>query len=548
MATTARSAVDQDYLDSLIPAIHTSPLYYRLFSCPKQLFSSTYITRNASKFLNTEWVDIALLRDYLEQSSQNSASNASATRFSGDDQQYLDALSNRQLRDFREYLFSAAFIQQNANKFLDHDWVDIALLKDYSTQTSPNPASSAPATRSITVPDAVHVKIEAQPLFAVKVEPPEIIEISSDSEPDADDDGDSDLEVIEALQHASRSSSTIPPSGVSLIDTSLNRAHQRSKILINFLTLIVSLIPLERHRVRKVAEEDCDDSDLVESDTVWQDKGTSLVRLGEFLPTQKTTVERMEYRDGPASIYPIHRVRTGIVVDLSDPKYWFRDPKTKELSNSISSVQDNDSWDWGGGGARASAKVTFAPGEEPIDCRRIGYKCKGVPACDQLDPALRTVKRFELGPSSRNAVIAAQQETRRHEGNTPEERAALFMKVVRNTKCLAVDAKGNKCRGGPILRPRRNSTSRGHQLFVGCSGWTPKFDTNHRYLPIRDDVDENLLANAFAALPLTDDRSKDTPPCSGIIHPHIGLKKKSCPHAHIRGSQKSRKERFRIRF
>ncbi|KAJ6479753.1 hypothetical protein C8R45DRAFT_906174, partial [Mycena sanguinolenta] len=72
------------------------------------------------------------------------------------------------------------------------------------------------------------------------------------------------------------------------------------------------------------------------------------------------------------------------------------------------------------------------------------------------------------------------------------------------------------------------STSRGHQLFVGCSGWTPKFDTNYRYLPIRDDVDENLLANAFDALPLTDDRSKDTPPCSGIIHPHIGLKKKRC--------------------
>ncbi|KAJ6451197.1 hypothetical protein C8R45DRAFT_1083775 [Mycena sanguinolenta] len=79
--------------------------------------------------------------------------------------------------DCKKSLFSAAFIQQNANKFLDHDWVDIGLLKDYYTQTSLNPASSAPATRSITVPDAVHVKIEARPLFAVKVEPHEIIEI-----------------------------------------------------------------------------------------------------------------------------------------------------------------------------------------------------------------------------------------------------------------------------------------------------------------------------------------------------------------------------------
>ncbi|KAJ6474955.1 hypothetical protein C8R45DRAFT_935488 [Mycena sanguinolenta] len=272
MATTTRSTVDQDFLDSLSDR--------KLIEFRQYLFSSTYITHNASKFLDTEWVDIALLRDYLEQSSQHSASDASATRFSADNQQYLDALSNRQL-------FSAAFIRQNANKFLDHDWVDIDLLKDYSTQKSPNPASSASTMRSTTVPDAVHVKIEAQPLFAVKVEPHKIIEISSDSEPDAEDGGDSDLEVIEALQHTSRSSSTIPPS----------------------------------------------DPDQFQADTDCEpDPGGKASRLkGEFRPTQKTTVERMEYRDGPASIYPIHRVRTGIVVDLSDPKYWFRDPKTKAL-------------------------------------------------------------------------------------------------------------------------------------------------------------------------------------------------------------------------
>lgn len=40
----------------------------------------------------------------------------------------------------------------------------------------------------------------------------EVFELLSDSEPEADD-GDSDLEVMEALQRTSRSSSTIPLPG-----------------------------------------------------------------------------------------------------------------------------------------------------------------------------------------------------------------------------------------------------------------------------------------------------------------------------------------------
>lgn len=97
----------------------------------------------------------------------------------------------------------------------------------------------------------------------------------------------------------------------------------------------------------------------------------------------------------------------------------------KSSVSSLNLCQDNDSWDWGGGGARAGAKVTFAPGEMPIDCRRIRSDCKGAYACDQLDPALRKVVRFELDSGPRDVIIAAQQETRRREGNTAEERVVL---------------------------------------------------------------------------------------------------------------------------
>ncbi|KAJ7217545.1 hypothetical protein C8J57DRAFT_1254971 [Mycena rebaudengoi] len=69
----------------------------------------------------------------------------------------------------------------------------------------------------------------------------------------------------------------------------------------------------------------------LESDTMWQDDGTSRVRIRKLRPTQKVSVERMEYCEGPACIYPIHCIRTGIVVDLSDEKYHLRNPVSNEL-------------------------------------------------------------------------------------------------------------------------------------------------------------------------------------------------------------------------
>lgn len=67
----------------------------------------------------------------------------------------------------------------------------------------------------------------------------------------------------------------------------------------------------------------------------------------------------------------------------------------------------------------------FAPGETPIKCRRIRTPCRGAFACESIDPALLDVVRYELDPSSRDAVLAAQAETRRNEGTTPEQHAAM---------------------------------------------------------------------------------------------------------------------------
>ncbi|KAJ7730603.1 hypothetical protein DFH07DRAFT_969111 [Mycena maculata] len=459
------------------------------------------------------------------------------------DQEYLDSLSTRQLMDFRNYLFSPTYIALNAAKVLDHGWVDICELRTYLQHTAQSSPFDVSTTRLSALTAPVRVKIEATPLTvapgsaavvmeaqAISVPAPadikmcalnedgqEVFELLSDSEPDADGP-DLDLEVIDALQRMSRSSSAIPLTDATDDNEAVTPGSSNRADADHFTNIDSDSGEPAASSGAAVLSDD-DTSDLDESDTVWEDDGTSLVRTGKFRVTQKLTIECIEYRVGPAVIYPIHRIPTAIVVDLTDGIYRLRDPVNKELYtlNTIIMNTDNDSWDWLGG-ARAGAKVTFAPREDAIECQRIRYRCKGAYACSELDTALRNVIRFELDPGPRNAIIAAQQETRRREGNTQEERVAIFMALVRRATCPAVDSQGSGCRGGPVLKPKTRGSSRGHQYFVGCSGWTPKFKDDHRYHHIPDYVDENLLANALAGLPLSDDPNKDTLACSAHAH------------------------------
>ncbi|KAJ6616934.1 hypothetical protein B0H10DRAFT_2387657 [Mycena sp. CBHHK59/15] len=124
------------------------------------------------------------------------------------------------------------YIAANAAKFLDHEWVDMAALREFLQQQAQNSTTGASTTRASTITDTIRIKIEATPSSAVKAEPQiacvppasaeikmrtlndggrEIFELLSDSEPETDQpECKSDLEVIEALQRDSRSSSVIP--------------------------------------------------------------------------------------------------------------------------------------------------------------------------------------------------------------------------------------------------------------------------------------------------------------------------------------------------
>ncbi|KAJ7670029.1 hypothetical protein DFH06DRAFT_1321054 [Mycena polygramma] len=474
------------------------------------------------------------------------------------DKEYLDSLSARQLMDFRNYLFNPTYIAQNAAKFLDHEWVDIGELRKYLHHT----VAIAPPTR---------VKLEAmapfvtpEPAGAVKTEPDgstvpqavpeiklralnengqEVFELlsDSDSEPDA---ADSDVEVIATLQPNSRSSSVAP-----LTDPDPFTDDDEAATSLSSKTPDGDYHSDDDFDANQPSEgpKDDDTSDLEESDTVWQDDCTSFVRIGKFRVNQRLNVERVEYRMGPAVIYPILRTPTAIVVNLVNTTY--RDPSTHQLYslNTIIMNADNDSWEWLGG-SRKTVKIIFEHGKKVIDCNRIRYRCKVSNASNWIllstlqDPRKPPVPRRNPVRMARNRLYIevtamratpSSQRSKRPDVERETHKKSGFLTHIRGTKCLAIDSLGNKCRGGPVLKAKREGSSRGQQYFVGCSDWTPKFRQNHRFHNIPDNVDENLLANALAGRPLSDDRTKDTPPCSGIVHPHTGLRKKTCPHAHI---------------
>ncbi|KAJ6624569.1 hypothetical protein B0H10DRAFT_2186634 [Mycena sp. CBHHK59/15] len=460
------------------------------------------------------------------------------------EQEFLEGLTGRQVKEFRNFMYTGEFIALNAARFLDHEWIDIPTVKTFlsrhesgasdpsSTRSSvlPDPAPS-PLVKTEPVHDArvIVVKSEPQlvhlpglPAAPVKIQAlyeggREVLEILSDSEtePEPDPD-DSDIEEVsgELTRQASRSSSIIPPPDVDTVEDKMSSSSDSD----------VERLP-------------------VQSDTLWQDPITSYVRVGNFNITKKVKVSRIEYISELASVYPVFLEPTAIVVDLSHPKFDLEHPQTKRLYavDHLIRNSDNDGWENTGSGTGSSKPwVSFVPGEPRIQCRRTRGVCRGACACQYVDPTLLNVVRYELDPTSRQAVLSAQADTRRTDGTTPEQNAAIFKKIVSDSKCMAIDANGNKCKGGPILKAKPGGQSRGHQYFVACSGWRPNFKENHRTPQIPDHVDEDLLAKAFAGQLLSADDDKNTAPCSRLVHTTTGLKQQWCPHAHIIDGKEAR--------
>ncbi|KAJ7456176.1 hypothetical protein FB451DRAFT_1564753 [Mycena latifolia] len=447
------------------------------------------------------------------------------------DEKLIDSLPMGVITAFRSSIYLPTYVASNAHLFITNDWIDAEQLRQFLKRV-PDPDRDAPPPES--PPARVKLEDDASATrFSVSedtitpVDYPsvitrilkegnrEVFEILSDSDSeDSEENGlrskrgghDSGQEISDP-----RESSPLPPSDIP----------SETSYLTDFDGYSSS-----------------DESDaapaLQKSDTVWLDEGiSSRVRVGEFRVTKNLTVDRIEYVSGGlSSIYPISEARTAIVIDVDDPKFAITDGNGKLYSvDALIKNKDNDSWKGNTGAGDSKVMVTFEPGLT-IECRRSRLDCKGSYVCERVDERLVNVVRHDLDPASREAVFAAQRETRRAGGTTAERRATEFAQLVRDQKCTATDPNGARCTGIPVLKTK-NQTLRGHKFLVVCSGWRRGCEEKHRVWSIPDDVEEAPFIRALFGQPLALDTSKDTPPCSAIVHPHTGLRQQHCPHAHI---------------
>ncbi|KAJ6592738.1 hypothetical protein B0H19DRAFT_1365112 [Mycena capillaripes] len=448
-----------------------------------------------------------------------------ASKHTPDDQKLIDSLSMGVMTAFRSSIYQQGFIVGNPHLFINNDWIDVVQLRAFLENTTIHPdnsalarvkveydASDASVSRPSVIPD-VRVRVLTEGTQ-------EVLEILSDSE---DTVGSPDT----------RQSSPLPPSDIPSDSTLDTAADDRQSTPSDMRSDFASHGDSESDTAADLDGYFSSDElevvpGLQKSDTAWLDEElTSRVRIGEFQVTAEVTVEHVEYLTELPSLYPIPETPTAFVIDLQDPKFNITKNGAMYTVDALIKNKDNDSWKGNTRTGDSHVLVSFEPGAEPILCRRSRLNCKGAYVCERVDPRLLKVVRRDLEPASRDAVFAAQRQTRRDEGTTAERKVTQFIQLIRGQKCGATDKHGVKCQGVPILRTKKQ-ISRGHKFWVGCSGFESSSTGRHNSWSIPDDVDGPMFVKGLSGAPLVAGDSKDTAPCSAILHPTTGLKQRHC--------------------
>ncbi|KAJ6505028.1 hypothetical protein C8R45DRAFT_971670 [Mycena sanguinolenta] len=442
------------------------------------------------------------------------------SKYSPEDQKLIDSVSIGVMTAFRSSIYQPRFIKDDSHLWVDTDWIDVVQLRRFLGDV---PGGTSPSLLPLESASG-HVKVESDTLNAllrpsllvpeVKVrtwmeEGKDFIEILSDSE------------MLPIIQVYVRQSSPFPPSDVSSSstwDTAADAASSASDDICQSDSGSAAADDPDKSSSEASHHQDR----LQESDLKWLDRNlSSRVSIGELQVTAELIVQRVEYLTTP----------TTFVVDLQDPKFNILKKGALCTPDALIKNKDNDSWEGNTGTGDSRAWVTFESGVNPILCRRSRLKCKGAFACERVDSWFLDTVRRDLDSTSRDAVFAAQRQTRRDEGTTGERRVTQYLQFIRGQKCPAM-TNGVKCKGVPILRTKKQ-ISRLHKFWIGCSGYDVKSTGRHNKWPIPDDVDESIFVRGFSGEPLVADNSKDTSPCSAIVHPTTGLKQHTCPHDHI---------------
>ncbi|KAL0952236.1 hypothetical protein HGRIS_006526 [Hohenbuehelia grisea] len=280
------------------------------------------------------------------------------------------------------------------------------------------------------------------------------------------------------------------------------------------------------------------------SDTVWLD--TSLSSDVLHVCTQimrELTVEMVEFLSTLPSSWPIPRVPTAYVIDLSDPAFLIHDKKGAVYSvDALIKNKDQDSWSGSTGGgrndttSRLPAHLFGINDREYIVCRRSRLRCSGFSACENIEGRFLNVQRHELDPAQLESLLEAQIQSRMQQADHPDKITLTFCLVLHARPCGAIDSDGVPCNGKPILKPYRNGPINGKTHFVACSSWSLTWKSGHRITRIPSNVNVERLQRVFSGESL----QAVMQTCSRIVPVYVGAKLKACAYPHNAQGEQSR--------
>lgn len=335
-------------------------------------------------------------------------------------------------------MFNASFVARYPARFITTDWVDIPGLQDFlkrhtdtSTHESPFGAEAASHTYHV---ESTRVKAEpnASPVRipTIKEEPDasdnlplsgatirtrtfmengnETIEILSDTE--GEEEGDDMWLTHPSSDMVVGSSFGLDSEEEDLDDMSEDGFSNRSS-----------------SDWEMDVEGSDSETELKPSPTQWLDAEIDSHVSGPRRLHRQLHVDHVEFLSEIPTYWPVPRVKTAYILDLSDPKFNITDDNGRLLSvdnlirDKVSfllywafsrltrTVQDQDSWTGGtGNGHRESTAQFDIFTGEGIPCRRVRLKCAGFHACANVDPKLLQCKRFELDLGMLKDVVETQ--------------------------------------------------------------------------------------------------------------------------------------------
>ncbi|KAF7317582.1 hypothetical protein MKEN_00845200 [Mycena kentingensis (nom. inval.)] len=464
-----------------------------------------------------------------------------AANRSSDDLAVINTLTIGEAEEFRRWIYSPAYIEANAAKFMTTDWVDIDQLRLFR-------ASRGTTTR-VDSPPPIRVKQEPEPTqgtllldspVRTRVHTNGTIEILCGS----DSEGEEEPE---------ERAPPLAPSEPEALDTEMTaQTPAASSVFDEYVSSTTDVDDYDPVGTRPASPADEEEDlppptlagrDLDEysvSERVWLDDNVTsrVVYDGEPIKLTRSSppIHRIELLTEIPSIWPNPATPTAFVLYAHDKRFRIRHKSTNELLtiDALIKNKDNDSWRGSTGVGQSTAKIRFAPGEPEVEARRSTLNCKGKQTCPVpfVAPDLAVVVRRDLDPDARDDIITTEQDVRGREGNTSVSSAAQFLIYLRGLACKAVDAAGNRCTGN-LIPVRKRQYSRGHLYMIGCSGRRSGFTNGHILVFMPDNVDETLVIQSLAGMALSEDPVLDVRQCATFIHPKTGGRRKKCHVSHI---------------